>query len=254
MVCCEALSGLCWTGQQRPGGSPGAAEVVPLLERGWALAPASMREVRVRGDHRVSSEATLTWLEDHRAEYASVARLTAPLKRRLAARRSRRISERWAAAETQDQAGGWTNKRRIIVVRKRLQPSDPQPTRLVMGRSAYHAYVTTLDLQPEHVWRFSNDRARLARLIKDLTDDDALGQIPTRRFDANALDFEILRVASTLVVGFQTLGVPEPWRHQATWATSRTNVFMRPAVLARPQGRPACASRGTCRPETIVNA
>ncbi len=112
MVCFEALSGLFWTGQQRPGGSPGAAEVVPVLERGWALAPASIREVRVRGDHSFYSEATLTWLEDHRAGYAIVARLTAPLKRRLTALRYRRISERWAAAETQYQATGWTKKRR----------------------------------------------------------------------------------------------------------------------------------------------
>lgn len=238
LVCFEALSGLFWTGQQRPGGSPGAAEVVPLLERGWALAPASIREVRVRGDHSFYSEATLTWLEDHRAEYAIVARLTAPLKRRLTALRYRRISERWAAAETQYQATGWTKKRRIIVVRKRLQPSDPQPTLFVMGRYAYHAYVTTLDLQPEHVWRFYNDRARLELLIKELKYDYALGQIPTRRFDANALYFEILRLAYTLVVGFQTLCLPEPW-HQATLATIRTNFFMLPAVLARPQGRPA---------------
>lgn len=60
--------------------------------------------------------------------------------------------------------------------------------------------VTTLDLQPKHVWRFYNDRARLELLIKELKYDDALGQIPTRRFDANALYFEILRLAYNLVV------------------------------------------------------
>jgi len=237
LLCFEALSGLFWAGHQRPGGSPGADEVVPLLERCWALAPASIRETRVRGDHSFYSDATLTWLEAQRAAYAIVARLTAPLKRRVTTLRYRALSPHWGVAETDYQATGWTRKRRIVAVRKRLEPHDPQPTLFVLGRYAYHAYVTNLDLQPESVWRFYNDRARLELLIKELKHDYALGQIPTRRFDANALYFEILRLAYNLVVGFQTLCLPNTWQ-QATLATIRTNFFMLPALLARPQGRP----------------
>ena len=237
LLCFEALSGLFWAGHQRPGGSPGADEVVPLLERAWALAPASIREVRVRGDHSFYSDATLTWLEDQRAAYAIVARLTAPLKRRITALRYRLLSPHWGVAETAYQATGWARTRRIIAVRKRLEPRDPQPTLFVLGRYGYHAYVTNLDLQPEHVWRFYNDRARLELVIKELTYDYALGQIPTRRFGANAFYFELLRLAYTLVVGFQTLCLPISWQ-QATLGTIRTTFFLLPAVLARPQGRP----------------
>lgn len=237
LICFEALSGLFWAGRQRPGGSPGADEVVPLLERCWAIMPDSIREVRVRGDHSFYSDPTLTWLEDRRTHYAIVARLTRPLKRRITGLRYRTISAHWAVAETSYQAAGWTRKRRIVAVRKRLEPRDPQPTLFVLGRYGYHAYVTNLDLQPEHVWRFYNDRARLELIIKELKHDYALGHIPTRRFDANALYFEILRLAYNLVVGFQTLCLPTTWQ-QATLATIRTNFFMLPAVLARPQGRP----------------
>ena len=237
LLCFEATSGLFWAGLQRPGGRPGADEVVPLLERSWALAPASIRETRVRGDHSFYSDATLTWLEARRAEYAIVARLTAPLKRRVTTLRYRSLSGHWGVADTQYQATGWARKRRIVAVRKRLEPQDPQPTLFVLGRYAYHAYVTNLDLQPEHVWRFYNDRARLELVIKELKYDYALGQIPTRRFDANAFYFELLRLAYTLVVGFQTLCLPVSW-HQATLGTIRTNFFTLPAVLARPQGRP----------------
>lgn len=237
LLCVEALSGLFWAGQQRPGGSPGTDEVVPLLERCWALAPSSIREVRVRGDHSFYSDHTLTWLEDRRADYAIVARLTTPLKRRIVALRYRALSAHWAVAETEYQATGWTRKRRIIAVRKRLEPRDPQPTLFVLGRYSYHAYVTTLDLHPESVWRFYNDRARLELIVKELKHDYALGQIPTRRFDANALYFEILRLAYNLVVGFQTLCLPEAW-HQATLSTIRMNFFLLPALLARPQGYP----------------
>jgi hypothetical protein len=238
LLCFEATSGLFWAGCQRPGGSVGTDEVVPLLARAWAIAPSSVREVRVRADHSFYSDTSLSWLEDHRAEYAIVARLTRPLRDRVTTLRYSAIDPRWAVAEMRYQAHGWHNERRIVAVRKRLTPDDRQPTLFVLGRYAYHAYVTNLSVSPERVWRFYNDRARLELVIKELKHDYALGHIPTRRFDANAFYFELLRLAYTLVVGFQTLCLPATWQH-ATLGTIRTNFFLLPAVLARPQGRPA---------------
>jgi len=237
LICFEANSGLFWAGAQRPGGTVGAGEVVPFLDHCWAIMPRSIREVRVRGDANFYSEDTLIWLEDRRAQYAIVARLTAPLKRRVTALRYRPISSHWEVGETPYQATGWQRKRRMIAVRKRLQPGDPEPTLFVLGRYAYHAYVTNLALQPEHVWRFYNARAGLELLIKELKYDYGLGHIPTRRFTANALYFQLLRLAYNLVVGFQTLCLAERWHH-ATLATIRHEFFLLPAILARPQGRP----------------
>lgn len=237
LICFEANSGLFWSGTQRPGGTVGAAEVVPFLEHCWAIMPRTIREVRVRGDANFYSEDTLIWLEDRRAQYAIVARVTAPLKRRITALRYRAISTHWEVAEASYQATGWKRKRRIIAVRKRLEPGDPQPTLFVLGRYAYHAYVTNLHLWPEHVWRFYNARAGLELLIKELKYDYGLAHIPTRRFNANALYFQLLRLAYNLVVGFQMLCLTERWHH-ATLATIRNEFFLLPAVLARPQGRP----------------
>lgn len=237
LICCEARAGLFWAGQLRPGGKPGADEVVPFLAHCAAMMPSSVREFRVRADAGFYSDDTLTWLEDHRAEYAVVARLTRPLQQRITALRYRAISAHWSVAETQYQASGWTRKRRIVAVRKRLADHDPQPTLFTLGHYAYHAYVTNLDVGPERVWRFYNDRATLELLIKELKYDYGLGHIPTRRFDANACYFQILRLAYNVVVGFQTLCLPEPW-HRATLATIRRHFFLLPAVLARPQGRP----------------
>lgn len=237
LVCFEANSGLFWRGLQRPGGRAGAADVIPLLAQCWAIMPRSIREVRVRGDAGFYSEDSLMWLEDHRAHYVIAARVTAPLKRRITALRYRRLSAHWEVAETTYHATGWQRTRRIVAIRKRLQPGDPQPTLFVLGRYAYHAYVTNLDLQPEHVWRFYNARAGLELLIKELKYDYGLGHIPTRRFTANVLYFELLRLAYNLVVGFQVLCLPERW-HRATLATIRHEFLLLPAVLARPQGRP----------------
>lgn len=237
LICFEANSGLFWSGTQRPGGTVGAVEVLPFLEHCWAMMPRSIREVRVRGDATFYSDDTLIWLEDRGAQYAIVARLTAPLRRRVTALRYRSISAHWQVAEMVYQATGWQRTRRIVAVRKRLRPSDPHPTLFVLGRYAYHAYVTNLDLWPEHVWRFYNARAGLELLVKELKYDYGLGHIPTRRFHANALYLQLLRLAYNLVVGFQTLCLPERWHH-ATLATIRNEFFLLPAVLARPQGRP----------------
>ncbi len=234
----EARSGLFWTGLQRPGGTAGADEVIPLLERAWALAPSSIREVRVRGDHAFYSHATLAWLEAHHADYAIVARLTRPLRERLRALRFAPLDDRWALADFQYQPAAWPQKRRFIAVRRRLRPDEPQPTLFTLGRYGYHAYVTNLPVSAVRVWRFYNDRARIELSIRELKYDYALGEIPTRRFNANALYFEVLRLAHNLVVGFQTLCLPPHWA-ESTLGTLRNHFFLLPAVLAKPQGRPA---------------
>jgi hypothetical protein len=238
LLCFEARSGLFWAGLQRPGGNAGADEVVPLLDRCWAMAPPSIREVRVRGDHAFYSQTTLAWLEAHGAEYAIVARLTRPLRHRLTGLRFQRLDDRWALADFEYQPEAWAQKRRFIAVRRRLRPEDPQPTLFTLGRYSYHAYVTNLPVSATRIWRFYNDRARIELSIKELKQDYALGEIPTRRFNANALYFEVLRLAHNLVVGFQTLCLPPRWA-DATLSTLRNHFFLLPAVLAKPQGRPA---------------
>lgn len=237
LICCEARSGLFWAGWLRPGGKPGADEVVPFLAHCSAIMPSSVREIRVRGDAGFYSDDTLTWLEDHGAEYAIVARLTRPLRQRITALRYRAISAHRAVAETTYQATGWARKRRIIAVRKQLADRDPHPTLFVLGRYAYHAYVTNLAVEPERVWRFYNDRAAIELLIRELKYDYGLGHIPTRRFNANAFYFQVLRLAYNLVVGFQTVCLPDRWT-RATLATIRNHFFLLPAILVKPQGRP----------------
>lgn len=237
LLAVESASGLLWTATLRPGGSPGSDEVVPLLERAWAMAPSSVRELRVRADHSFYGQDSLEWLEAQRAEYAVVARLTRPLRDRLTGLRYTRIDDRWASAACLYQATGWRKSRRIIAIRKTLRATDPEPTLFTLGRYAYHAYVTTLDLSPERIWRFYNDRARIELIIKELKYDYTLGHVPTRRFEANALHLEILRLAYNLVLGFQLLCLPPAWA-AATLSTIRQHFFLLPAILARPQGRP----------------
>jgi hypothetical protein len=238
LLAVESASGLLWAGGLRPGGNPGNDEVVPLLDRAWRIAPATVREWRIRADHAFYSDASLRWMEDHHAQYAVVARLTRPLRDRLVGLRYSRLDERWAFAQTRYQAAGWSESRRIIAVRRRLTDTDDVPTLFSLGRYTYQAYVTNLDVSPERVWRFYNDRARIELIIKELKGDYALGHLPTRRFAANILHFEILRLAYNLVVGFQTLCLPSDWA-SATLSSIRADFLLLPAILVRPQGRPS---------------
>ncbi len=257
LICCEANSGLFWAGCLRPGGKAGADEVIPFLRHAFEIMPGSVREVRLRADAGFYSDDTLTWLEDQRAEYVIVARLTRPLQERIAAARYRSVSANWALTDISYQANGWPGKRRIVAVRKQLTDRDPQPTLFTLHDYAYHAYVTNLTLLPEHVWHFYNDRANLELLIKELKHNYQLGYVPTRRLDANTFYFQILRLAYNLVTGFQSLCLPHHWNN-ATLATIRNHFFLLPAVLAKPQGRPvlrfpaASPARQDC--ETILKA
>ena len=163
------------------------------------------------------------------------------MRARLGGLRFHPLDGRWALDDFEYQPGAWPQKRRFIAVRRRLHADEPQPTLFTLGRYCYHVYATNLPVGAARVWRFYNDRARVELSITELKQDYALGEIPTRRFNANALYFEVLRLAYNLVVGFQTTCLPPRWAASAL-STIRNHFFLLPAVLAKFQGRRALRS------------
>jgi len=59
----------------------------------------------------------------------------------------------------------------------------------------------------------------------------------TRRFAANTLYLEIIRLAYNLVTAFQQLCLPDDWQ-TFTLQRLRHKLFLLPGQLARPQNRP----------------
>jgi hypothetical protein len=95
-------------------------------------------------------------------------------------------------------------------------------------------------LRPLHLWRFYNDRAGVALLIKQLKGDYAMGNIPTRHFFANETYFPLLLLAYNLVNWFKRLCLPPAFQN-ATLQTLRHQILLMPAQLRRADNRPSLA-------------
>jgi hypothetical protein len=170
-----------------------------------------------------------------------VARLSAPIKRKLAHLRYVAASRGVEVAEFRYQPIRWPHPFRFVVVR-RPQPEEPteQLTLFKLGRYHYQVLVTNLSLQPLNLWRFYNDRAGVELLIKQLKGDYALGSIPTRHFFANETYFHLLLLAYNLVNWFRRLCLPPEFAH-ATLQTLRHKILLTPAQLRRTDNRPTLA-------------
>jgi hypothetical protein len=237
LLCVEANSAFLWDTELRVGNAGTWDGSPELLASCFLSLPADLREVRVRADAGFGFEPVLAMLEARGAQYAVVARMTSGLKHKLGSLPYERLNARWEIGECEYRAQGWSQTRRCIVARRRLEDTEPELTLFTLERYAYRAWLTTLPLTRAGVWHYYDGRAGMERRIRELREDFALRKIPTRAFAANALYLEIVRLAYNLVTAFQQTCVPESWRH-LTLSKLRHKLFWLPAELTRPQNRP----------------
>ncbi len=238
LLCFEGVTRDVWAGSFHPGNTHVTTVTRALCEEAWAKLPPTIRMVRVRADAAFFDHQFIEWLEDRGAAYVIVARLTAPIKRRLSALTYERISGDIAAAEFHYQPQGWPGPRRFVVIR-RPAPEEPswQLHLFQLGRFHYQAFVTNLTLTPLYLWRFYNDRSQAELIIRQLKEAYALGKIPTHDFAANVAFFHLALFAYNCLNWFKRYCVPAPFQ-QATLQRLRQQLFLAPAILVRPAGRP----------------
>ena len=238
LLCFEGQSRDYWHGELRPGDVHTAAGVQALLQACFAKRTDPRQSVIVRADKGFYDGALLEWLEAQHARFVIVARLTAPIKRKLGHLRYTTVSRGVEAAEFHYQPYSWPHPFRFVVIR-RPQPEEvtAQLTLFKLGRYHYQVLVTNLELQPLNLWRFYNDRAGIELIIRQLKGDYALGAIPTRHFFANETYFHLLLLAYNLVNWFKRLCLP-PELHNATLQTLRERILLTPAQLVRAGNRP----------------
>jgi len=237
LLCLEANSAFLWDTELRPGNAGTWAGSEELLASCFLAIPAGIREVRVRADAGFGFHPVLALLEQRPAQYAVVARLTSALKRVLGGLCYQRLNPRWEIAEFERRLTGWPCARRCIVARRKVEPTEPEPTLFALDRYLYRAWFTNLPLTPAGVWNFYEGRAGMEPRIGQLRADYALRKIPTRAFAANALYLEIVRLAYNLVTAFQRTCLPEDWQ-SLTLNKLRHRLFWLPGELTRPQNRP----------------
>jgi hypothetical protein len=237
LLCLEANSSFLWDAELRRGDAGTWAGSVELLASCFLSVPSGIRELRVRADAGFGYHPVLETLEARPAQYAVVARMTAPLKRVLKGLRYERLNPRWEIAEFEHRASGWPRSRRCIVARRLIEETEPEPTLFTLERYLYRAWFTSLPLTPAGVWHFYDGRAGMETRIRELREDFALRKIPTRAFAANALYLEVVRLAYNLVTAFQRTCLPEAWQ-SLTLSKLRHRLFWLPGELTRPQNRP----------------
>jgi hypothetical protein len=245
LLCFEGQSKDFWHGELRPGDAHTASGTVDLLTACFAKMPAGVRSVIVRADKGFYDHTLVEWLEAQGAGFVIVARLTAPIKRKLAHLRYVTASRGVEVAEFRYQPTRWPHPYRFVAIR-RPQPEEPteQLTLFKLGKYHYQVLVSNLPLQPLNLWRFYNDRAGIELLIKQLKGDYALGSIPTRHFFANETYFHLLLLAYNVVNWFKRLCLP-PELQTATLQTLRYRILTMPAQLLRTGNRPRLVLPGS---------
>ena len=192
LLCFEGESQQFWEGELRPGNAHTASGALDLLTACLEKIPAEHRRLPIfaRGDKGFYDGAIIEWLDGQRIGFVVVARITAPIKRKLGSLRYRTYGSGLAVAEFRYQSTSWSKRYRLVVVRRPVREDDgEQLTLFQMKRHSYQVLVTNLHLSPLNVWKFYNKRASVEQLIRELKGDYGIGHIPTRQYMANEAYF-----------------------------------------------------------------
>jgi len=237
LLCVESNSAHLWGATLRPGQTDPHSGTSELLAQCWSVLPAGIREVRARADAGFYHDGFLCEMENCGIDYAVVAKMYAPLKRTLPGISFCPVNSLWEMGECEHRAHTWPEGRRHVFARRLIENVDGLPSLFTMGRYQYRGWVTNMDLSAPAVQHFYDGRAIIEVRIRELRQDFALANIPTRSFAANALYLEIVRLAYNLVTAFQRICLPEDWQ-TFTLQTLRQKLFTLPGELTRPQNRP----------------
>ncbi len=237
-LCFDGSTRDVWAASFHPGNPHVATVTLPLLAEAWAKLPPGVRDVRIRADGAFYDHKLVEWLEGRGAGYVIVARLTRPLQRRGSTARYQGIAPGVAAADFAYHPQDWPGPRRFVAIR-RPAPEEPswQLHLFQLGRFPYHVFVTNLALTPLALWRFYNDRSRAELISRELKEAYALGKIPTKDFPANCGFFQGALFAYNCLNWFKRYCAP-PAFQRATLQRLRQQLFVAPALLVRPGGRP----------------
>lgn len=223
----------------RPGNSRCDNNAVGFLQELLARLPHWLRIRLVRADSGFCYEPWLALLESRRLCYIVVARLYEPVRSLI------RQTTQWHAteiagtevAEALHQEWGWSQPRRVVLIRHLKSQRPDAGGRLLLECPGYtfQVLVTNLPLQVQalDVWRDYNGRAGSENVIRELDECFALPQLSLKKFYATEAALSLAILSYNLCILFQThLG----WLDRVTAATLRFLVFTTGGVISRTGG------------------
>jgi len=152
--------------------------------------PSDLRQVRLRADSAFYSDPFLSGLEDEGVAYFVAVPLYQSLKRRVGGLRFRRLDSKWGISELEYRPSKRGRTRRVVVIRERLDPTEPRKKQLQLldyPGYAYQCIVTNAEWSGERVWRFYNHRSCVENMIKETQQDVGGNHILSQRYQGNAL-------------------------------------------------------------------
>jgi hypothetical protein len=239
LVCFNGITKDYWHGELRPGDAHTAAGVLDFLKASFAKVPPSVKAIIIRADKGFYDHKTVEYLESENVLFAIVARLTPPIKRKLAGLSYYRYSSGIETAEFRQPIKAGHKEYRFIVIRRPIpeEDSSQQLTLFTLGKYSYQVIVTNLELTPLNTWKFYNGRAAVELIIKELKGDYPLAKIPTKHFAANEAYFHILLFSYNLINWFKRLCLPVEVQRM-TLNTLRARLLLIPGVLVKSENRP----------------
>jgi hypothetical protein len=238
LVCFNGITKDYWQGELRPGDAHTAAGVLDFLDASFAKVPSSVKVIIIRADKGFFDHKTVEYLESKSALFAIVARLTPPIKQKLAGLPYHRYASGIETSEFTYPIKAGHKEHRFVVIRRPI-PEDPseQLSLFTLGKYSYQVIVTNLNLTPLNTWKFYNGRAAVELIIKELKGDYPLAKIPTKHFAANEAYFHILLFSYNLINWFKRLCLPKDVQ-KMTLNTLRSRLLLIPGVLVKTENRP----------------
>jgi len=233
LLCFESHSRDFWHGLLRPGNVYTSSGAPEFLKECLGKIPPGIYRIRVRADSGFFDHKFIEPLDQEGIGYVIVAKMTRPIKNKIANLRYHSFRKDWAVAEFFYQPFRWEKPHRFVVIRRPLPEKDSeQLTLFTLKRYAYQVFVTNLSLKAEKIWYFYRPRAAIEVIIRELKESYALAKIPTNNFQANQFYFHLLVFAYNIVNWFKRLCLPPRFQH-ATLETIRTEFLVLPARLVK---------------------
>jgi hypothetical protein len=186
----------------------------------------------LRADSGFCVGSFLDRVEAKGVSYIVVARLLGTIKRKLVGLGDWvELDGRSAVSEFRYRAEGWTQARRIVVVRHRVEEATQGRTLLEVPGYTYAVYVTNLTLPAIQVRVLYQGRADSENRIKELLQDFAISGFVSEKFWATETAFRLACWAYNVMALFRQALLGAASKH--TLSTLRTQCFAIGASLGR---------------------
>ena len=225
----------------RPGNTACGNNAEAFFLELWDQLPRHIRLRGVRADAGFCLPDLLALWEQLGVPYVVVAQLSQPIQRLL------RTDLVWTptevpgteVAERQYQSLGWSQARRLVVIRHRVHDGDRRGGKKLLDVPGYHFQALVTSVSPTQMtglalWRYYNGRADCENVIKELQHGFALPSLCLRSFWATEAALSLAALTYNLTVLFQRhLG----WQQKVTIQSLRYWLFVTAGVLSHPAGR-----------------